>query len=360
MIALGNDCVLEAHFDLLRGNLSITANVTIGAGEVVALLGPNGAGKTTVLECIAGGLAISHGHISVSGEKVDDPDAGIWKPPEKRHVGIVFQDNLLFPHMNVMDNVAFSLRCRGHSKKSARGKAAEVLLFLGIAELGRKPIKELSGGQTKQVAIARSIIQEPSLFLLDEPLSGLDSLAGSKIKAFIVNRLKALKTGCLLVTHDSDFVMEVADRAYVLESGIVTEFGHPAGLRTKPSTSYVADFAGTNSYSGVARHGQLVINESFRLQVAELSTTGPVSVSINSRSISVHRHSSHGSPRNNLPIVIDSVTSLGDITRIVTCEPTPLVIDITTISANELNVKEGEHLWATIKATEIDVEPLDV
>ena len=360
MIASDNDYVLEAQFDLLRGNLAIAAKITIGAGEVVALLGPNGAGKTSLLECIAGGLAISHGHISVGGEKVDDPDAGIWRPPEKRHVGMVFQDNLLFPHMNVIDNIAFSLRCRGHSKKSARGRAAEVLLFLGIAKLERKSIKELSGGQTKQVAIARSIIQEPSLLLLDEPLSGLDSMAASNLKAFIVNRLKALKTGCLLVTHDSDFVMEVADRAYVLESGILTEFGHPANLRTEPSTSYVADFAGTNSYNGVVSNGQLLINASFELQVADLSTMGPVNVTINPRSISLHRNRSHGSPRNNLPIVVDSVKSMGDITRIMTCEPTPLVIDITTISANELNVKKGEHLWATIKATEIDVEPLDI
>jgi molybdate transport system ATP-binding protein len=360
MMALGNDYALEAQFDLHRGNLAIRASIKVGAGEIVALLGPNGAGKTTLLECIAGGLAISNGYVSVGGSKVDDPGAGIWQPPEKRQIGMVFQDNLLFPHMNVIDNVAFSLRCSGHSKKSARRRASEVLLFLGIAELERKPIEELSGGQTKQVAIARSIIQEPSLLLLDEPLSGLDSIAGSKLKAFAVNNLKALQTGCLLVTHDSDFVVEIADRVYVLESGIVTEFGQPDELRAKPNTPYIANFAGTNSFIGVVRNGQLVINTAFQLQVADLSTSGPVNVSINPRSISLHRNMSHGSPRNNLPVVIDSVESLGDITRIVTAEPTPLVIDITTISANELNVRQGEHLWATIKATEINVEPLEL
>ena len=360
MIASGNDYALEAQFELRRGNLAITANIRVGAGEIVALLGPNGAGKTTLLECVAGALAISNGHISISGATVDDPGAGIWQPPENRQIGMVFQDNLLFPHMNVIDNVAFSLRCNGHSKKSARRKAAEVLLFLGVAELERKPVEELSGGQTKQVAIARSIIQEPSLLLLDEPLSGLDALASSKLRAFAVNNLKALQIGCLLVTHDSDFVVEIADRVYVLESGIVTEFGQPDDLRPKPNTPYVADFAGTNSYNGMVRNGQLVINPSFQLQVANLSTVGPVNVSINPRSISLHRNASQGSPRNNLPVVIDSVESLGDITRIVTYEPTPLVIDITTISANELNVRQGEHLWATIKATEIDVEPLEL
>jgi molybdate transport system ATP-binding protein len=154
--------------------------------------------------------------------------------------------------------------------------------------------------------------------------------------------------------------VEIADRVYVLESGIVTEFGQPDDLRAKPNTPYVADFAGTNSYNGAVRNGQLVINTAFQLQVADLSTKGPVNVSINPRSISLHRNMSHGSPRNNLPVVIDSVESLGDITRIVTAEPTPLVIDITTISANELNVRQGEHLWATIKATEIDVEPLEL
>ena len=166
---------LRAHIVVARGSLSLDVWLNAGPGEVVALLGPNGAGKTTILRCLAGLLAIERGSIEVDGEMLDDPSGGVFVQSEQRSCGVMFQQYLLFPHMSVLENVAFGLRARGVNKSRAYEQARLWLGKVGSGGVEKSRPDELSGGQAQRVALARALASEPKLLLLDEPLAALDA-----------------------------------------------------------------------------------------------------------------------------------------------------------------------------------------
>ncbi len=170
---------LRAHIVVARGSLNLDVWLNAAPGEVVALLGPNGAGKTTILRCLAGLLAIERGSIEVLGRVIDDPSTGTFVPSEHRSCGVVFQQYLLFPHMSVLENVAFGLRARGVDKAAAYDQARTWLARVGSDGLEQSRPGELSGGQAQRVALARALASEPKMLLLDEPLAALD--AGTKV-----------------------------------------------------------------------------------------------------------------------------------------------------------------------------------
>ena len=165
---------LEAEIGLQLGTLDLEVNVAATEGETVAVLGPNGAGKSTVLRALAGLLRIDRGSIVIDGVTVDDPSAHEYVVPERRSVGVVFQDYLLFEHLSVRENVAFGLRSRGTSRSVARQRADEWLARVGLDGHGSDKPRQLSGGQAQRVALARALAPEPRLLLLDEPLAALD------------------------------------------------------------------------------------------------------------------------------------------------------------------------------------------
>ncbi|GAB3915406.1 hypothetical protein GCM10027613_11190 [Microlunatus endophyticus] len=165
--------LLVADFQVRRGDFDLELQVTAEPGEVVALVGPNGAGKTTTLRVLAGLLAPQRGSILVDGQVL--ADTRVWLPPYQRPVGVVFQDYLLFPHLTVLDNVAFGLRTRGLARSVARARAAEWLARMDAGDLAPLRPQQLSGGQAQRVALARSLAPEPRLLLLDEPLAALDA-----------------------------------------------------------------------------------------------------------------------------------------------------------------------------------------
>ena len=172
---------LAANVGVALGELDLDATVAAGEGETLAILGPNGAGKTTLLRCLAGLVALDRGRIELDDEVLDD-GSRVFVPPERRSVGVVFQDYLLFPHLSVLENVAFGLRSRGVDRRAARRRAAAALEPVGLAEAaGRKP-RELSGGQAQRVALARALATEPRLLLLDEPLAALDQSARGVVR----------------------------------------------------------------------------------------------------------------------------------------------------------------------------------
>lgn len=178
----------------------------IGAGEIVALTGPSGSGKTTLLRCIAGLELIDSGSILLGGEEITT------KPANLRCIGLVFQDNQLFPHLNVAENIAYSLKIQRIKQKIADEKVAEVLELVGLTHLSRREVIKLSGGEAKRIAVARALVAQPKVLLLDEPLSGLDKELHTRLLEDLGNLLRLRGTTTLHVTHDQNEAKAIADR----------------------------------------------------------------------------------------------------------------------------------------------------
>jgi thiamine transport system ATP-binding protein len=187
-------------------------SLRIDTGEVVALLGPSGAGKSTLLRVIAGLVVPDHGTIAVDERDVTHV------PVHRRGIGLVFQDNQLFPHRDVAGNIEFGLRMLGTHADERRGRVEELLVLVGLAGLGNRSVGSLSGGEAKRVALARSLAPRPPILLLDEPLTGLDDALHDRLTSDLRAILRATATTVLLVTHDADEARAIADRVVTLTS----------------------------------------------------------------------------------------------------------------------------------------------
>ena len=181
-------------------------SIYIGAGEIVALTGPSGSGKTTLLRCIAGLEVVESGTILLSGEEITS------KPAHLRRIGLVFQDNQLFPHLNVAKNISYSLMIQGTKQKLMDEKVAEVLELVGLTHLSQREVFKLSGGEAKRIAVARALVAQPKVLLLDEPLNGLDKELHARLLADLGTLLRLRGTTTLHVTHDQDEANAIADR----------------------------------------------------------------------------------------------------------------------------------------------------
>jgi len=181
-------------------------SIYIGAGEIVALTGPSGSGKTTLLRSIAGLEVVDSGTIHLSGEEINA------KPAHLRRIGLVFQDNQLFPHLNVAENISYSLKIQGNKQKLVDEKVAEVLELVGLTHLSHREVFKLSGGEAKRIAVARALVAQPKVLLLDEPLNGLDPELHARLLQDLGNLLRSRGTTTLHVTHDQDEANAIADR----------------------------------------------------------------------------------------------------------------------------------------------------
>lgn len=209
-------------------------------GEILCLLGPSGCGKTTILRAIAGFEPVQSGQIFLSGELVSSPDTLV--ATEKRHVGMVFQEYALFPHLRVHDNIAFGLRHL--PRRERRTRVQEMLRLVGLEGFDRRYPHELSGGQQQRVALARALVQRPVVLLLDEPFSNLDPDMASRMRQELHDLLRRTKTTTILVTHDHDEAFAMADRIAVLNQGRVEQFDTPETIYHLPATPFAADFVG--------------------------------------------------------------------------------------------------------------------
>ncbi|MDN3356483.1 ABC transporter ATP-binding protein [Actinomadura sp. DC4] len=341
--------MIDAHLVVRRAGFTLDIELNVAEGEVVALLGPNGAGKTTALRVLAGLLPLSGGHIRFGGEE--------WghRPADRRPVGMVFQDYLLFPHLSALDNVAFGPRCQGMRRGEARRLAAEWLERVGLAEhAGRRP-RTLSGGQAQRVALARALAVRPRLLLLDEPLSALDVDTRREIRAGLRRHLAEFEGASLLVTHDPLDAMALADRLIVIEDGRIAQEGAPAHVARHPRTDYVARLVGLNLYRGRADDHNVALGD-LTLSAAE-SLSGEVFLAFPPSAVALFRTRPDGSPRNLWEAAIAGIEPHGDQVRILLDGPLPASADITPAALADLGLAEGDTVWAAVKATETHAYP---
>ena len=216
------------------------ATLTVERGELLAVLGPSGCGKTTMLRLIAGFEEPDEGSVWLDGRTVT---GSAWVPPERRHVGMVFQDYALFPHLSVAENVGFGL-----PRKRRPVRVAEVLDLVGLSLYGDRRPHELSGGQQQRVALARALAPEPSTVLLDEPWSNIDPLLRGAMRDDIARILRTAGVTVVLVTHDQEEAFSMADRIALMDSGRIVQVGTPEEMYYRPVSRRVAEFVGATNF----------------------------------------------------------------------------------------------------------------
>jgi len=272
-------------------------DLRVEPGELVALLGPSGCGKTTTLRLVAGFLTPESGEIWVGDRCLSSPAAVV--PPERRRMAMIFQSYALWPHMTVDQNVAYGLRFGGAPKADRDRRVKGMLKAVQLEGYGSRYPGELSGGQQQRVAVARALVVEPEILLLDEPLSNLDANLREEMR-FEIRRLhEAFAITTLYVTHDQAEAMVISDRVAVLREGRVAQIGTSEELYERPRTRFVAEFIGkTNLVDGIAEAMGTVVHGRLRLRVAssELAPGTPVAVSIRPHQIELTPHGQSGRP----------------------------------------------------------------
>ncbi|HSS93452.1 MAG TPA: ABC transporter ATP-binding protein [Candidatus Dormibacteraeota bacterium] len=347
---------LDASIRLTLGPLDLEMELAIEEGEVVALLGPNGAGKTTLLRAIAGLIPFQSGHVRLDGTVLEDTATNQYVPTENRPIGFVFQDYLLFPHLSVVDNVAFGLRSRGTPAALASRKASDWLDRVGLKSYARAKPSELSGGQRQRVALARALAPDPRLLLLDEPLAALDVTTRAEVRRDLKRHLASFKGIRLVVTHDPLEAVALADRLIVMEMGRLVQTGTPAEVTEHPRSQYVADLVGVNLLRGEADHGTVKLQRGPVLAAAG-AVVGEVFAVVHPRAVAIHRARPEGSPRNVWPGRATSIELLGNRVRVRIDGEMPVVAEVTPAALKDLNLVEGGEVWLSFKATDVAVYP---
>ncbi|MFC7705526.1 ABC transporter ATP-binding protein [Plastorhodobacter daqingensis] len=224
-------------------------SLDIGSGEFLTLLGPSGSGKTTLLMVLAGFTRPTDGRVLVGGQDMTRV------PPHKRDFGMVFQNYALFPHMNVQGNVAYPLRLRGVSRAETESRVARALDLVQLGHLAHRGVDELSGGQKQRIALARAIVFEPRVLLMDEPLSALDKNLREQMQIEIRALHESLGITTVYVTHDQREALTMSDRIVVIEAGRISQIGAPRDIYERPANAFVADFIGESSLLPVQATG---------------------------------------------------------------------------------------------------------
>ena len=246
-------------------------SLELGEGEMMALLGPSGCGKTTTLRMIGGFEDPDEGIVTLRGRDVTH------LPPEARGIGFVFQDYALFPHLNVVDNVRFGLRHMERPRQYER--VAEMLALVGLTGMERRKPYELSGGQQQRVALARTLAVAPALVLMDEPFSNLDAAMRVETRQEVRKLLKAAGSAAILVTHDQEEAMAIADRIALMEQGRVVQIGTPDEIYRNPVSAFAASFIGRSNILNGTASGMEVVTEFGRLPLSR-AANGAVALSV--------------------------------------------------------------------------------
>lgn len=391
----------DVRLDVRLDDRHLVVDLTVPDGQVVAVLGPNGAGKSSLLGLIAGTLAPTTGRVEIGGRDVTR------LPVHRRRVALLSQDALLFPHLSVLDNVAFAPRAAGMRRAGAEQVARTWLAAVDAERFARRRPGELSGGQAQRVAIARALAADPEVLLLDEPFAALDVALAPQLRG-VVREVLAGRTA-LVVSHDLVDVVTLADRAVVLAAGRVSEDRAVRDLVGSPRSGFAADLAGRvlleGTLAGSVRPGDAVVLRTPLGPVAGLwedeapagpGSAGPGSAAValvDPAAVSLHEDCPHGSPRNCWPVEVErleprggqlrvvarsrgnvgsvggvgsvgsvgNVGSVGSVGRVgnvpAGTSEVRLAADITPAAATDLAVVPGRRLWFVVKAQQVRIYP---
>ncbi len=341
--------------DLLLENLSKRfgrlvavqgVSLEIMEGEFVCFLGPSGCGKTTLLRLIAGFEIPSGGRILYDGRVIND------LIPQKRNFGIVFQSYALFPNMTVFDNVAFGLRARGVPRERIASRVEELLDLVGLRQYQDTYPAELSGGQQQRVALVRALATQPSVLLLDEPLSALDARIRVHLRSEIKRLQRSLRITTIYVTHDQEEAMSLADRIVVMEGGMVRQIGSAGEIYRRPESRFVADFVGTSNFLECRRvdgASDAVAFGACLLRVAGRLPEGRDRLFIAIRPEMIEMLEGPGDlrarePQNVLEGIVEAVTFLGAVVRVVVgVNRESLTVDVPYREFERLPVRQGDR-----------------
>lgn len=343
---------LAAHFVVRRPEHTTAIDLDADAGEVIGLIGPNGVGKSTTLRALAGLLPVTEGEIAMDGVTLSSLTHHV--PPHQRRVGFVFQDHLLFPHLNATDNVAFGLRSRHVGKAESRELALHWLERLGVADLRARRPRELSGGQAQRVAIARALASRPSLLLLDEPTAALDAAGAMTLRTQLRAHLQDFGGVSIVVTHTALDALVLTDRIAVLDEGIIVQSGTAAEVAARPRTQHVAALMGLNLVRGQANDGVIRLLGGGSISSSR-SLSGPAFAAFSPASVSLYADRPSGSPRNVWEGRVVSLAPHGDAVRVQIEAVAPLLADITPGALAALELRPGSRMWASVKATEVTI-----
>lgn len=324
-------------------------SISVRRGEFVTLLGPSGCGKTTLLRIVAGFETVDRGRVLIEGKDV------LPLPPERRPVNLVFQKYALFPHLTVWENVAFGLRVAGVDGDELRLRVRESLDVVRLLDYGGRRIEELSGGQQQRVAVARALINRPSLLLLDEPLGALDLQLRKAMQAELRSLQRHLGTTFLYVTHDQEEALTMSDTVVVMNNGEVAQVGSPEAVYRRPVSQFVAGFVGeTNLLPGHSTDGRL------RLSCAETtlpaptgSVSGEVALSVRPEDMALA-----GGGDSELPGLVVDVVFLGPVTRCLVRLQDGTVVNVDERGAGSATWTPGESVTVSWNSTRCVVVPL--
>lgn len=363
------DCRLLIH----RTAFDVEVSFDVEQGETVALLGPNGAGKSTVLQALSGLIVPQDADVQLAGNRL--AGSGTAVPPHRRRIGLMGQDPLLFPHLTVLENVAFGPRSQGTPRLTAREKARGWLRQLNLAEFAEQRPGQLSGGQRQRAALARALAAEPDLLLLDEPLAAADVRTAGEIRQLLREHLTAAEQTTIVVTHEVLDAAVLADRVMVMSDGRIIDSGTTARMLTEPGTEFGAALAGLNLILGTAEGNGTALRTGDGVGVTGIADEplphgGPAAAVFPPSAVAVYADAVAGSPRNVWP------------GRVLTVEPGPaavrlriaisglhargaggansgtvLAADVTPGAVAALPIAPGVRVYAEVKATQVRLYP---
>ncbi|HYH61469.1 MAG TPA: ABC transporter ATP-binding protein [Solirubrobacterales bacterium] len=337
------------------GDFELDLTLDVPAVGVLALVGRSGAGKTSILRSVAGLERPDSGRITCDGRVWSDAEADAFVAPEERRCGYLFQEYALFPHLSAWQNVAYA--CGGH-RSERRERAHELLARFGLESRADAKPRTLSGGERQRVALARALAIEPSVLLLDEPLSALDASTRGRAARELTATIEAAGVPTLLVTHDYEEAATLAGEIGVIADGRIVQRGSAADLAAAPGSAFVADLVGSVVLSGRAGKPDdagtpVELDGGPTVWTTDSCTPGPVSLSVHPWEILIEPpgSSAAGSARNRVPARVVSVTRLGSRVRVGLDAGQALAAEVTAQAVDELSLAPGKEVLAVWKAS---------